>query len=105
MKNWLIKLLGGLTTNEFTEVFSLATKDREVMIQANKFYKLQCDVRQARIEYLENLILTKTGFIAPVGIPNETQQDFKPIGGNNTWGQVKRKLELHDQKLMRERVK
>lgn len=105
MRNWLIRLLGGVTASEFAEVFSLAAKDREVMQQANEFYKIQCDARQVRIDYLENLILTKTGYIAQEGLSSEPHKDFQPIGGQNTWGKVRHELELKDRKLMQERNK
>lgn len=105
MKNWLIKLLGGVTATEFAEVFSLAAKDREVMQQSNEFYKQQCDARQQRIDYLENLILTKTGYIANPESDSTGFKDYQPIGGQNTWGKVKHELELKDRKLMQERNK
>lgn len=102
---WLIKLLGGVTASEFAEVFALAAKDREVMVANNEFYKSQCDARQARIEYLESLILTKTGFVTNSESDATGHKDFAPIGGNNTWGKVKHNLELADRKLMQEKLK
>jgi len=104
--NWLIKLLGGVTATEFAEVFSLAAKDREVMVANNEFIKSQCDLRQQRIDYLENLILTKVGYVITSSESDATgHKEFQPIGGNNTWNQVKRNLELKDHKLMQERKK
>lgn len=106
MKNWLIRVLGGVTASEFSEVFSLAAKDREVIQQANEFYKLQCEARQVRIDYLENLILAKTGFVVSPNDSDSTgHKDFAPIGGQNTWGKVKHQLELRDHRLMQERSK
>lgn len=103
--NWLIRILGGITATEFAEVFTLAAKDREVMQQSNEFYKSQCDARQSRIDYLENLILTKVGYVTNPESDSTGFKDFQPIGGQNTWGKVKHDLEMRDRKLMQEKSK
>lgn len=105
MRNWLIRALGGVTFETFSEVFMLATKDREVMQQAQDFYKSQYNARQSRIEYLEHLILTKVGYIANSDSDSTGHKEFQPIGGQNTWGKVKHNLEMADRKLMQERNK
>lgn len=103
--NWLIKLLGGVTASDFTAVFSLAAKDREVMMINCEFYKAQCDEKQKRIDYLENLILTKVGYIAPLDISQTEVKEHQPIGGSNSWPKVKHSFELRDKKIMQERTK
>ena len=105
MRNYLIRILGGVTATEFSEVFALAAKDREVMQNQMEFYRGQCNLREDRLQYLENLILTKTGFIV-ANVPTGTDtSDMKPIGGSSTWGKVKHNLEMTDKRLMQEKLK
>ena len=105
MRNWLIRLLGGLTATEFSDVFNLADLDRKVMDSQFCQLAAQANARQVRIDYLENLILTKVGYIASLDISQSEVKDFQPIGGQNTWGKVKHQLEMKDHKLMQERNK
>lgn len=102
--NWLIRLLGGVTAYEFAEVFSLAAHERNAMNESMQFYKAQCENRQQRIDYLEDLILKKTGFVVEALI-NEPLKDFQPLGGTRNWSTVKRDLERKDHELVLARSK
>jgi len=108
MRNWLISLLGGVNERDFQLVFDLANKDREVMYANNTFLINQCDMRQQRINYLEDLIFTKTGFIAGGSISSigiDEQKDYQPIHGARNWNSVKAEMRRKDQAIIKERHK
>lgn len=96
MINFLIKLLGGVTATEFAEVFSLATKDREVMNQQIEFYKNLCHDLTDRSNYLDDLIFKKTGFITPEKSEVTDTSTMAPISGRKSWNSVKQDLIMRD---------
>ncbi len=103
MRNFLIRLLGGVTQNEFAEVFSLAARDREMMVSQVEFYQAQCRVKDENIKYLNDLIFKKTGFINSEPETISVPPTFKPINSHQSWQSVKAGLIRKDREIMRKR--
>ena len=110
MKNWLIRLLGGITPDEFAQL----VKSYEVRIEEwkssyaslmevhNQLLEIYNKTSEERKE-LQELILKRTGFIREQQVPS-VQQILNPIQTRpKNWLERKREFERKDSVELEER--
>jgi hypothetical protein len=103
MRNYLIRLLGGVKATEFAETFANAAKEHEMMVEQIKFFQAQCKVKDDRIDYLNDLIFKKTGFISSEPESAKVLPVFQPISSHQSWQSIKSNLIRKDREQMRKR--
>ena len=81
MRNFLIRLLGGVTSTEYAELFSLLTRNKETSdTSESRMFELYNQER-ARVNHLEELVLLKAGYLPGEVVKSEVSTQV-PIGGS-----------------------
>ncbi len=103
MKNFLIRLLGGITPDEFRQLISAHESARGIYLQHIEYIEEQCKQGITRLNELQTIILKKTGMIPPEkGVPS-VEQILHPITTRpKSWRAQREDLERKDREKLEE---
>jgi restriction endonuclease S subunit len=94
MKNWLIKLLGGFTREEFESSAARADSRIEAFDEQIQHWHELLESREKEIRRISDLIFTHSGFLPSESKTSEAQP--KPINNRMPWPQRQKELEKED---------
>lgn len=99
MRQWVVKLLGGFTAEEFDLCRCEANSRVEVVQEQLQNAREVLQLKDNEIQRLTDLMLTRAGFLAPA-LTSQTENKHEPINRRLTWQQRQKELEKADAKKM-----
>lgn len=104
MKNFLIRLLGGITPDEFAQLANTFNSHEQARKQQVEMLETYFKEERVRVNELQTIILKKTGMIPPERPMPSVEQILNPISTRpKSWREQRAMLEKKDADSVAER--
>ncbi len=98
--NWLIKFLGGFTSEEFHSLEHEFNSQRELGIQSRvrvDFLERELKSEREERKQLQEIIFKKFGIIASEEVNSQEEPELQPVSnGSQRWSNLRARLEKDD---------